>query len=396
MIWITCLLVLLAFLALLIAWLRPSVRRDRVRTATVVRQEMTATLDASGLVVPTFEQVLTSPVSTRVARILQTQGAEVDVGDTIVLLDDRDARREVTRLEELISLKRNQRRQAELEQARSGEDLKSQREIKELELRSFEFELERSKRLFSMELVVEDEVRKAETDVERAKIELRTLDASLALAEEDLEAQLEGLALEISILEKDLERATERLERTAVSSDRAGIVTWVVPSEGAMVIEGEPVARVADLSRYRVDATLSDVLAPRLVPNLPATVRSGDTRLRGRVLKVLPTVENGIVTFVVELDESSHSILRPNLRVDVHVVTEQREGALCLRRGPMLNVDGHDAVFVIRGERVVRTPVRLGLSNYEYFEILEGLDEGDEVIISDMSDYRNVKEARLR
>ena len=154
-------------------------------------------------------------------------------------------------------------------------------------------------------------------------------------------------------------------------------------------------ARVADLSAYRVDATLSDVLARRLTVGLPAVVRSGDTRLPGRVHKILPTVQNGIVTFEVILDEPNHSVLRPNLRVDVHAVTELHADALCLQRGPLLNLDGRDHVFVVRGDKVVRTPVTIGLSNFELYEITGGLSEGDEVIISDMSDYRNSKEVRL-
>ena len=96
------------------------------------------------------------------------------------------------------------------------------------------------------------------------------------------------------------------------------------------------------------------------------------------------------------LDEPDDPILRPNLRVDVHAVTERRTDALCVRRGPLLNVDGSDWVFVVRGEKAGRTPVTIGLSNFEMYEITSGLAEGDEVIISDMSDFRNSKEVKLR
>jgi HlyD family secretion protein len=386
----------MALVMLLTGWLRPSIRHDRVRTATVERNDVSATLDASGLVVPEFEQILTAPLATRVVSILKTPGSEVAPGDPIVLLDDKDARRDVSRLQEQIALKENTRRQTDLELARSRNDLASQREVKALELTSFQYQLERNRMMFEKALIIADDVRKSETDVARANIELRHLDTLLANAEEDLAARLEGLALEITILEKDLERARERLARTSVTSDRAGIVTWVVTSEGAAAAEGETVARVADLSAYRVDATLSDVLARRLTVGLPAVVRSGDTRLPGRVHKILPTVQNGIVTFEVVLDQPNHPILRPNLRVDVHAVTEQRTDALCLKRGPLLNVDGRDWVFVVLGERAVRTPITIGLSNFEFYEITGGLVEGDEVIISDMSDYRNAKEVKLR
>jgi HlyD family secretion protein len=386
----------LILVVLLTGWLRPSIRRDRVRTAKVERADVSATLDASGLVVPEFEQILTAPVASRVVGILKTSGAEVAPGEPIVLLDDKDARREVSRLEEQIALKRNARRQTEIELARTRDDLTAKREVQALELRSFQYELERNRAMLVEKLVSQDDVRKSETDVARAEIELRHLDTQLVNAQDDLASRLEGLVLEIGILEKDLDRAGERLERTSVTSDRAGIVTWVVSSEGAVAAAGEPVARVADLSAYRVDAVLSDVLARRLTVGLPAVVRSGETRLPGRVHKVLPTVQNGIVTFEVLLDEPDHPILRPNLRVDVHAVTEQRTDTLRVRRGPFLNIDGRDCVFVVRGEQAVRTPITIGLSNFEHYEITEGLDEGDEVVISDMSEYRNAREVKLK
>lgn len=386
----------LVLVVLVTGWLGPEVRHDRIRVATVVRDDVSATLDASGLVVPGFEQILTSPTSTRVVEILKTPGSAVEPGEAILLLDDKDARRDVARLEEQIALKENTRRQNDLELARSRNDLTARSEVKALELESFQFELKRNRRMFSEGLTNQDAIRKSENDVERATIELKHLDIQMANAEEDLVTRAKGLALEIAILTKDLERAREMLARTSVTSERAGIVTWVVASEGTAAAEGEAVARVADLSAYRVDATLSDVLARRLTVGLPAVVRSGDTRLAGRVHKILPTVQNGIVTFEVHLDEPDHSILRPNLRVDVHAVTEQRTDALCLRRGPLLSVDGRDHVFVVRGDKAVRTPVTIGLSNFELYEITDGLAEGDEVIISDMSDYRKSKEVKLR
>jgi HlyD family secretion protein len=393
---LTAAAVAIMLVILITSWLRPSVRRDRIRTATVERGEVTATLDASGLVVPQFEHVLTAPLATRIVRVLKRPGAEVAPGDTILLLDNQEAQRALARLDEQIALKENARLQTQLELARMKDELTAQRAIKSLELKSLEFEVDRNRQMVTRGLIAQDEVRQSETDLERANIELRHLESQLANSEEDLAARFKGLALEISILGRDRESARERLDRTSVASDRAGIVTWVFASEGAAVPEGEPVARVADLSAYRVDATLSDVLARRLTVGLPATVRSGETRLPGFVHKILPTVQNGIVTFEVTLEEMNHPILRPNLRVDVHAVTDRRTEALRLRRGPLLNVDGRDHVFVIQGDKAVRTAVTIGLSNFELYEITDGLAQGDEVIISDMSDYRNAEEVKLR
>ncbi len=383
-------------LALLLGWMRPSIKHDRIRTARVQKGEVTATLDATGLVVPEAEFVLTAPLATRIISVLLPTGSSVKTNDPILLLDSTEAKRVKDRIQEQISLKENARQRANLEFDRSLSDLKTQRMIKALELKSFQYEASRNQEYFEMGLITKDTVRKSNIDVERVSIELQYIESSLTNTSKDIAARLAGLALEISILTKDLDRARERLLRTSVSSERDGIVTWVNNSIGANVTEGEPVARVADLSVFRVEASLSDVLARRLTVGLPATVRSGDTRLKGHVDKILPSVDNGIVTFQVQLEQKDHIVLRPNLRVDVHAVTEQHSHALRLKRGPLINVDGQTFLFVIREKKAFRTPVKLGLSNFEVYEITEGLVEGDQVIISDMSSFRDVKEVQIR
>jgi HlyD family secretion protein len=82
--------------------------------------------------------------------------------------------------------------------------------------------------------------------------------------------------------------------------------------------------------------------------------------------------------------------------VDVFIVTERRARALRVRKGTSLNGEGPQDVLVIRDDVAVRTPVRLGLSSFDCCEVLDGLLEGDEVILSDMSDYMHMKEVKVK
>ncbi len=382
--------------AALTGWIRPSVQRSRIRTARVDRGPMEAVISASGTVVPEYEHVITSPIESRVTRILLAPGAPVEAGEPIVLLDAGETKAAVEKLDDLIALRGNEREQAILEQARQKSDLDTRRRIQELELKSREYDVERNRRLGEAGLVSQDEMLKAETAAEKARIELRQIDESADNLARALERKLRGLDLEIAIHRKDRDEAARQLERATAASDRPGVLTWVVPREGTSVRRGDPLARVADLSAFRVEATVSDIHAARIAPGLVAIVRSGDDRLEGRVTGVRPTVENGILTLEVALDDKSNPVLRPNLRVDVFLVTTREEDSLRLRRGDYLTVDGSPAVFVIRGDTAVRTPVRFGISSIDYYQILEGLAEGDEVIVSDMSDKMHVKEVKLK
>ena len=111
---------------------------------------------------------------------------------------------------------------------------------------------------------------------------------------------------------------------------------------------------------------------------------------------VRPKVENGVITVEVTLENKRHPILRHNLRVEVYVVTASTQNALLVERGQFPIVEGVPMVFALRGDKAIRTPVQFGLKNYEYYEVLEGLAEGDEVIVSDMSDYKHIREVRLK
>jgi HlyD family secretion protein len=156
------------------------------------------------------------------------------------------------------------------------------------------------------------------------------------------------------------------------------------------------VARVADLSSFRVVASISDVHASQLAAGMRARVKIDDaSSVDGTIASVDPRIENGAVRFWVDLDQAAHPKLRNNLRVDVYAVTGQRNGVLQLRRGSIGDAD-RDGVFVLRGDKAVRVPVRFGLTGEDNVEIVDGLREGNEVVISNMADYAGVKELRLK
>lgn len=377
-------------------WLKPSVRRTEIRTCSVERGPVEATITASGTVVPEYEHVVTSPVDTRVSRILKNPGDPVDAGEQIVELDVSEARLDLDRVDDRISLKQVEREKAKLDLAGKVNDWRNESEIKTVELEYLDYEAERCRNYQGVGLFTLDDLRKAEKDAERARIELRQIQETIAHAEQALATELRRLDLEIGILRKERADAARRLDLALGTTDRAGVLTWVVRSEGTAVRRGDEIARVADLSAFRVEVTVSDIHGERMAPGLPVLVRSGDTTLHGRVANVLPMVENGVITMEVTLEEKRHPVLRQNLRVEVFVVTAREENALRVCRGQFLNVDGTPAVFVVRGDKAERTEVRFGLKNFEYYQILEGLHEGDEIILSDMEDHQHTREVKIR
>ncbi len=386
-----------ALLLWLPGWMTPSVSKNRIRTARVASGPIAATISAAGTVVPEFEQVISSPIDTRVLRILKTAGAAIAAGEPILQLDVSEAELAWSRLNEQLGLKENRQAQLKIDLERTLNDLRSQLQIKRLRVEFLQARVAQEEKLFQIGGSSKELVRQAKLELEIAQLELAQLESSIVNTQHSLQNQLEGVTLETRITRGERDEAARQLALAATQAPHAGVLTWVVPQEGATIRKGEVVARIADLRAFRVEATISDVHAVRLAAGLPAQIRlSDDVFLNGTIASVLPTIQNGIVTFYVSLEDKTNSRLRANLRVDVFVVTAAKDRVLRLQRGALLGSEGDQQVFVVRGGVAVRTPVRVGLVGFENLEVESGLREGDEVIISDMQDFAHLREVKIK
>lgn len=382
---------------LLPGWLRPSLDRDAIRTGIVDRGPVEGIVEASGTVVPAFEKVLSSPVEARVVRILRRPGERVEPGDEILELDVSASRLEVERLDDRVAQKRTEAEELRLALESELADLAGRLERGRLDAEILRYRVDQNRKLFEAGLLAEEALRGAEVEAEKAAIELAQLEAARERAGRTHAARLRGVELDLRILTGERAAARRELELATTRSDRAGVVTWVVPEEGATVRRGEVVARIADLDSYRVEATVSDVHAARLAAGMPVRVvlGGGPEPLAGRLASVDPTIENGVVRFTAELDRPSHPELRNNLRVDVLVVTGRRSDALRVPRGAFDEAGGRAAVFVVRGDRAYRHPVEFGLSGYRHLEVTDGLAEGETVILSDMNEHLHLERVEI-
>lgn len=378
------------------AWLKPTVARTRIRTAKVDSGPIEANITATGVVLPEFEQVISSPLDARVVKVLKKPGATLKKGEPILELDVSQANLSLEKINQQIELKLNQQAKAKLDLESTLNTINSQWELKNLDYKSAKAATARNRTLNAEGLLSEERLREVELQEEKTARELKQLETSKHTAEQSTKTQLEGLALEMKTLEKERDEARHLLELATTKADRDGVLTWVVTEEGSTIVKGAVLARIADLNSFRVEANVSDVHASRLSAGLPVQVKANDATLSGTLTRINPAVQNGVMTIVVGLDDKSNSELRSNLRVDVLIATEHKNHALRIKKGPFASGEGTRDVFVVRGDVAVKTPVQFGISSFEQYEVVQGLYEGDEVIISDMNEYQHLKEVKLK
>jgi HlyD family secretion protein len=384
-------------LTLLPGWVRPTLDRTRIRTARAQSGPIEAVISASGTVVPEIERALSSPVDAKLLRLLKRPGAPVHVGEPVAELDLTESRLAIEKLAGSLAITDNKQSQARLALDRALADLDARIERKALEAESLQQKAVASQRLADQGLASQQQLSDAQLGARQATIEVAQLRRERADAQRSTDLQSEGLSLERASLVKEAAAARRTLDLATTRSDGNGVVTWILPQEGTLVHRGEVIARIADLTSFRIDAQVSDVHNGRIRAGMPVNVvANNDLTLHGSISEVLPNVENDVIRFSVTLDERSHAALRPNMRVDVLVVIDRRPKTLTVRQGQFVTGADSADVFVIRDGRARRTAVRWGLRGFDVIEAVSGLDEGDEVILSDMKNYQHLEQLEVR
>lgn len=389
-----CLLAI-AFLAFRNA-LRTNVKAAQLRTAVAERGPVVQTLAATGLVLPEFEEVITSPVTADIQAVLVGEGTEVQGGQPLLELDKQALDAEVSRLRDELALKRNSIQKLRLELDKNFFDLQVRDSIKALNISSLEAALDNARRLKRVGGATQEQVEQAELELRIARLEKRQLENELRTKQQSIQAELRESELEAQIRERSLQEQEKKLAQAVLSARRAGVVTWINKQVGASVREGEPVSRVAGLGAYRMEGSVSELYASRVQVGMPVQVRINDSLLTGAVANIRPTVENDVLAFDISLDQPSHPLLRPNLRTEIFIVTGSRPDVVRVANGAAFTGQRRQELFILEGGRALRRSVPIGLSNFDYVELEGGVRPGEVVIISDMSDYEHLKVVAVR
>lgn len=376
-------------------YLRPSLDRASVRIETVERGPLEATISAQGVIVPREQQTVSSPVAAEIRSVDVSLGERVVEGQVIMQLDTTASKLELSNLEEKLALNRAQRRSQDLQLADSVRQARSRRDLRAIDLESREAKAQRLDQLAQQGIVSVTDLTEAGLDVKRTRVEIEQIDAEVVSLAARREAELERLDLEHSILEKQRADQARRVELSQVRAPLEGVITELVQKEGALVAVGAPLATVAAQESFSIETAVSDFYAPQLRSGQRVRVRASTNELGGYLSRILPAADSSRLMLFVDLDDPKAPNLHSNLRVDVDLITAEQPDALSVGRGPAIEGGATDHVYVVEGNRAVRKPVRLGLSSARRIEVVDGLDAGTQIIVSDMRAYEHMAEVRI-
>ncbi len=377
--------------------LRSSVNRKDVIISTVDRGLIEASVNASGKVVPAFEEVINSPISTRIVEVYCKAGDSVDVGTPLLLLDLQSAETELSGLEDQMRMKHYEFEQQRINNETFLSDLAMRIEVKAMSVNRLEVEVDNERYLDSLGSGTGDRVRQAELAYRTGKLELEQLRQQLENERQVRDASMKVKELEISVFDKNLSEKRRTLQDAKILSPRKATLTYINNQIGQKINAGEQIATISDLSHFKVDGEIADAYGDRISVGGRAVVRIGKERLDGTISNVTPLSKNGVIAFSVTLADDHHRRLRSGLKTDVYVMHDVIEDVVRIANGSYYTGPGDYELFVLTGDdELTRRRVRLGDSNFDYVEVRSGLQPGDRVVTSDMKQYRDRNTLKLK
>ena len=384
-------------IAVVMSLMRSSVNKKDIVLATVDRGTIESSVSASGKVAPAFEEVINSPISTRIVEVYRKAGDSVDVGTPLLRLDLQSTETELNKLLDQSQMKQYEIEQMKLNNNTRLSDLAMNVKVKAMAVSRMEVELRNERYLYSLGSGTGDKVRQVELAYNTGKLELEQLRQQLENERQVRDADLRVKELELNIHNKNLAEMRRTLSEAQVQSPRKATLTYINNQVGQQIGAGEQIAIISDLSHFKVDGEIADSYGDRVSVGSHAIVKIGREKLDGTVSNVTPLSRNGVIAFSIQLDDDSHARLRSGLKTDVYVMCDVIEDVVRIANGSYYMGKGDYDLFVVTGgNELVKRKVRLGDSNFEFVEVVSGLEPGDQVVVSDMSDYKNSNKLKLK
>ena len=375
----------------------PRVDKDTVYMDTVERGEMLRNVRGTGTLVPEQLRWITPITNGTVERLVLRPGATVRPDTVVIELSNPELEQQAleARLQLDGALARYESRRVELR----SQELTQQASLKtvESELSQAEYEAELDEKLFKDNLVSELQVRQKQSRVSALRIRHEIEQQRLAIQADSTKATLAAEQADVDRLQTMYQLRQSQVADLQVTAGITGVLQQVEVEEGASVTPGTNLARVGDPTRLMAQLRIAETQARDIVEGQPVAVDTRNGVIPGHVIRIDPSVQQGTVTVDVALDGELPRGARPDLTVDGTIELERLENVIYVGRP----VFGQEQSVVILfkldpdSDDAVRTRVSLGRASVSFIEVLDGLQPGDQVVLSDMSQWDTFDRVRL-
>ncbi|MDX9916797.1 MAG: efflux RND transporter periplasmic adaptor subunit [Gudongella sp.] len=372
-----------------------NLQAEKISSAIVERKNITQYAEEVGEVKLRDKQSIVAPVAGLIAEINVYVGDFVSAGDILIVLDEADAKRQLSALDEQIVAAK-----AQLDGARQAGDKNAiaalELDISDLRNKIVDGEqkLLDAKALYELGALSEEDYKSMERNLDTLSLSLQKLQLQLAQMKSPVSssiiAQYES---QLKQLEIQRESISEYEADFRITADNKGTVTVLMAEKGMIVQPGTKLLELGDLKDLYIDAELLVSDAVLISEGTKVELNSKDLGIHkavGKVSKIYPEaysklsvlgVEQKRVKVEVELEETL-SILKPGYDLDLSFIINEIEDALAVPENAVFKTEGENYVFVVENSKATLRKVVTGIRSDKLIEVKEGLAEGERVILS--------------
>jgi len=373
---------------------RLRINAEHIQIEEVKQADFMEYVDVEGIVLPILTIIVNTREAGNVDQIIGEEGSLLKKGDTILTLTNPNLMREIEDQQDEWEKQRISYQEKALEMEQKSLTLKQQTLEAEYELNKIRKSFSLEKEEYAMGIrskaqleVSEDEYR-YKTESTRLKLKSLQSDSSMTVIRKEL------LQNDRDREEKKLIRSRQRIEDLVVRSPIDGQLSFVKVTPGQQVAAGENIAEVKVMDQFKIHTSLSEYYIDRVTTGLPAAITYQGKRYPLKISKVIPEVKDRLfevdLVFTGEMPENVR--LGKSFRVQIEL--GQPEQALVVPRGNFYQQTGGQWIYKVNADktRAVKVPVTIGRQNPRQYEITEGLQPGDLVIVSGYDTFGEAEE----
>lgn len=381
----------------LLAWLAPGIGRlfsasasvssSRLAFATVERGQFVNDIAAEGKVVAAVSPTLYATSGGAVTLKVHA-GDTVKIGQVLATIVSPELTNKLAQEQSNADAMEVDYQRAQIDARKKRGELQKAYDNARIDLQAAERDLDRNQKAFTKGAVPNMDVDRSKDTLQKAKITLQHAQADLGMDNTSLNFDIQSKKLAHQrqlLLVKDLQRQVDDLN---VKSPVDGQVGQLFIAERATVAKDAQLLSVIDLSALQVEMQVPESFARALGIGMVGEISGNGHVWKGLVSAISPEVVNGQVAARLRFDGETPKQLRQNQRLSVRVLLDKRDNVLTVQRGSFVDESGGSYAYVVRGGIATKTPIRVGTSSIDKVEILDGLKEGDRIVISGTDNFK--------
>jgi HlyD family secretion protein len=376
----------------------PTLDRSTAVIGVVKRGEMVREVKGNGTLVPQVTRWIPAPADGRVERILVQAGAEVSAGTVIVELSNPQL--EQGAIDADFQVKTAQADAENLKVKLQSDNMTQQSQIASInaEYSQAKLQLDSEEQLAKQGLVAELPLKVSRVHVLDLANRLKVEQQRLAISGQSTKAQIKAQQSRVEQLQALAKLRREQVDALKVRAGTNGVLQQISVQEGQQLTPGVNIARIADPASLKAELKVAETQIKDVREQQLAIVDTRNGLIHGLVSRIDPAAREGTFTVDITFTESLPQSARPDLSVDGTIELERLRNVLYVDRPAFGQAQNTVGMFKIDpdGQEATRTQVKLGRTSVSTVEILDGLREGDQVVISDTSSLDNYNRIRLR